>query len=108
MTTLTDLLKKTALVLASGLFLPAASTTAFAQTETQAIVNTATAQWDVGNNKLLVNSNSVQFAVEQRPNQANITLPIVARCGVHHAVTSRHHMLWYRRANPYDVGRRIC
>jgi len=79
MTKLTNLLKKTALVLASGLFIPAASITAFAQTEAQTIVNIASAQWDVGNNKLSVNSNSVQFAVEQRPNQANITLYRLSR-----------------------------
>jgi uncharacterized repeat protein (TIGR01451 family) len=64
MTTLTKPFIKCAGALTAGMLLPVVSLPAFAQSQPQIITNTATAEWDVGNQTLSRTSNTVQFAVE--------------------------------------------
>lgn len=61
-------------MLATGMLIPAASTVALAQVAPQSIVNTAAAEWDAGNAKFSVNSNTVAFVVESQPVPAGISL----------------------------------
>lgn len=79
MNTLTKHIIKNAVKLATGMLLPVSSLPAYAQSQPQQIVNTASAQWDVGPNRLSVSSNTVQFAVEQRDPQTGITLYRLSR-----------------------------
>ncbi len=67
MTLLTKIIFKSAAVLAAGMLLPAASTTAFAQSAPQIISNTAMAEWTVDGRTLSRPSNTVQFAVQTQP-----------------------------------------
>ncbi|MGB5076383.1 MAG: hypothetical protein WBO17_02755 [Sphingorhabdus sp.] len=50
--------------LAAGIFFPAASIPALAQSQPQIISNIATAEWDVGDLTVSRTSNTIQFAVE--------------------------------------------
>ena len=66
--------KKAAIMLAVGMILPAASTVALAQVTPRSIVNTAAAEWDQGNARLAVASNTVTFAVDDAQTPAGISL----------------------------------
>lgn len=71
----TKIIQNTGLLLATGMFVAATSSTgASAQTTSQSIVNTATAEWDAGSRKLSVSSNTVTFAVEAEQTPAGISL----------------------------------
>jgi len=61
-------------MLATGLIFPVASIPAFAQTEPQFIVNTASAEWNVGSQRVSVPSNTVRFAVETGWPPSGVTL----------------------------------
>jgi len=74
MNSLTKILVKSAVVLAAGMLLPAASTTVLAQTAPQIISNTAMAEWNVGGQTLSRPSNTVQFTVQSAP----VTPPVLS------------------------------
>lgn len=61
-------------MLATGLLFPVASTPALAQNEPQFIVNTASAEWNVGSQRISVPSNTVRFAVETGWPPSGVTL----------------------------------
>lgn len=61
------------------MLLPVACLPAYAQSSPQQIVNTASAQWDIGAERITVNSNTVQFTVEQRVPETGITLYRLSR-----------------------------
>ena len=71
---LTKYIIQSAGVLATGLFAPVASLPAFAQNEQTVIINTATAEWDSGSQRVSVPSNTVKFTVEQGSPGTGITL----------------------------------
>jgi uncharacterized repeat protein (TIGR01451 family) len=71
---LTKYVIKSAGVLATGVFSPVASLPAFAQNEQPVIINTASAEWDAGAQRISVRSNTVQFTVEPRSPQTGVTL----------------------------------
>ena len=71
---LSKFIKKAAIVLATGMLLPVTSTVALAQVPSQSIVNTAAAEWDAGNSKFSVSSNTVAFDVDANPVPVGISL----------------------------------
>lgn len=71
---LTKYLRKIAFVLTAGMLLPAVNSDAYAQSASRIIVNTASAEWDAGTARLSVQSNTVQFAVDQAQLPAVVSL----------------------------------
>ncbi|OYZ85178.1 MAG: hypothetical protein B7Y00_08235, partial [Sphingomonadales bacterium 17-56-6] len=74
MTKLTRYLQKALFVFITGGLIPMASTDTFAQVTPQSIANTASAQWDVGAQRISVSSNTVVLTVDPAPVPASISL----------------------------------